>query len=184
MTRQVVSFELSGNQDAVRRVVRRALDAVGLTEVPFSVSDPGGEPSRCSISSEHLRELVGAAERCVAAGVDWVRDDVSARAVGEMAREILASRARALDVALNLSRPDVAAVAIDSVGKLTRVDAYECREDKLRVEVERVPGTDDVQSAYVSAFMRDELPGVSPTCPVCEREMIRVGSKLRRGDGR
>jgi hypothetical protein len=58
---------------------------------------------------------------------------------------------------------------------MVRVDVYECEADRLRVQVERTPGADDVK---VSAFMDAERG--DPQCPECEREMIRVGTKLRK----
>lgn len=61
------------------------------------------------------------------------------------------------------------------VGPLLRVDAYECEFDKLRVEVERIPGSDD---AKIRARM--EMDSGHPQCPACERKMARVGSKLRK----
>jgi hypothetical protein len=70
------------------------------------------------------------------------------------------------------------------LGPLIRVDVYECADDRLRVEVERVPGTDDVQSGQVGARLRDELAGVVPSCPKCEREMALVERKLRKTGSR
>lgn len=61
------------------------------------------------------------------------------------------------------------------IGPLVRVDSYECSADRLRVEVERSPGADDLQ---VEAFMEAERG--APQCPECEREMTLVGRKLRK----
>lgn len=68
----------------------------------------------------------------------------------------------------------------EPIGPLVRVDAYECEVDRVRVEVERTPGTDDVQSGQVGAYLEDELLSVVPQCSVCEAEMTSVGRKLRR----
>lgn len=68
----------------------------------------------------------------------------------------------------------------EPIGPLVRVDAYECEVDRVRVEVERTPGTDDVQSGQLGAYVEDELLDVVPQCPVCEAEMTAVGRKFRR----
>lgn len=63
------------------------------------------------------------------------------------------------------------------IGPLTKVDVYECAEGHpgVRVEVERIPGSDD---AKVEAHM--EMERGAPTCPNCERDMIQVERKLRK----
>ncbi len=65
----------------------------------------------------------------------------------------------------------------ETLGPVVRVDVYECEADRLRVEVERVPGADD---ASTSAFMEAERGDPTCPCPECEREMTRVGTKLRK----
>jgi len=64
------------------------------------------------------------------------------------------------------------------LGPMVRVDVYECEDDKLRVEVERTPGTDDVMDRKVGAYLQDEV--AAPNCPNCEHEMAHVSRKLRR----
>lgn len=63
------------------------------------------------------------------------------------------------------------------IGPLIKVDVYECAEGHpgIRVEVERVPGSDD---AKVEAHM--EMEWGAPTCPTCERDMVQVERKLRK----
>lgn len=63
------------------------------------------------------------------------------------------------------------------IGPLIKVDVYECAEGHpgVRVEVERVPGSDD---AKVGAHM--EMEWGAPTCPNCERDMVQVERKLRK----
>lgn len=63
------------------------------------------------------------------------------------------------------------------IGPLTKVDVYECAEGHpgVRVEVERIPGSDDTK---VEAHM--EMEWGAPTCPNCERDMIQVERKLRK----
>lgn len=61
------------------------------------------------------------------------------------------------------------------IGRLVPVDLYVCEQDKLSVEVERVPSADDYEP---KALMQMEWG--DPACPVCEREMTRVGRKLRK----
>lgn len=63
------------------------------------------------------------------------------------------------------------------IGPLIKVDVYECAEGHpgVRVEVERVPGSDDTK---VGAYM--EMERGAPTCPNCERDMVQVERKLRK----
>jgi len=77
------------------------------------------------------------------------------------------------------ARPAVKREQPAPVGPLVRVDVYECADDRLRVEVERVPGTDDVRDGELGTPVQEELP-VVPQCPTCEREMAPAGTKLRR----
>ncbi len=66
------------------------------------------------------------------------------------------------------------------VGPLVRVDSYACEADHLLVDVERVPGSDDVQSGQLGALLKEELSGVVPACPACEREMVWLSTKFRK----
>lgn len=66
----------------------------------------------------------------------------------------------------------------DPLGPMTRVDVYECAADRLRMEVDRVPGANQVQEGEVGAYLRDET--AEPTCPTCEREMVKIGTLLRK----
>lgn len=78
-------------------------------------------------------------------------------------------------IALNPAPTPIEKPRPEPVSCLVSVDLYVCEHDKLSVEVERVPSADDYGP---KALMQMEWG--DPACPMCEREMIHVGRKLRK----